>query len=72
MKTIEHFIEDTLNQLLEEAIETKSETENEFNKGKLFGYYETISKLMNQLDAFGLSDLVPERIRYYDLESLIE
>jgi len=72
MKTLEYFIEDTLNQLLEEALETKSGIENEFDKGKLFGYYETISKLMSQLEAFGLSELAPERVRYYNLESLIE
>lgn len=71
METIENYIGDTIIQLLEEAIELKKVSDNEFNKGKLFGYYEVISRLLNQAEAFGISEKLPKRIHEYNLESLI-
>lgn len=71
MKALENYIEDSLNQLIDEAFELKETANTEFDKGKLFGYYETILKLLNQAEAFGISDKLPERIREFNPESLL-
>jgi len=71
MKTMEYYITDTLNQLLDEAIEIKKNINSEFEKGKLLAYYEIISRLLNQAEAFGISDKLTERVRNFNLESLL-
>lgn len=71
MKTMEYYITDTLNQLLDEAIEIKKNINSEFEKGKLVAYYEIISRLLNQAEAFGISDKLTERVRNFNLESLL-
>ena len=72
MKTIEYYLEDTINQLLEEALALKGKVDSEFDKGKLVGYYEAISKLLNQAEAFCISDKLSERVRNFNLESLLD
>ena len=68
---MEYYITDTLNQLLDEAIEIKKNINSEFEKGKLLAYYEIISRLLNQAEAFGISDKLTERVRNFNLESLL-
>lgn len=72
MKTMEYYLSDTLNQLLDEALEIKKSFKSEFYKGKLVGYYEIISRILNQAEAFGIRDKLPKRIRDFDIESLLD
>lgn len=67
---MENFIEDVLNQLIKEANEIKPL--EEFEKGKLFGYYFAISHIMNQVEAFGVFDKLPEKLKKFKPESLIK
>ena len=58
------YVRDVLTELLERARETKVKAqkstspadggEREFARGRAVAYYEVISHLVNQLDAFGL------------------
>ncbi len=68
---MENYLEDTINQLIEEALELKKDAQDEFKKGKLFGYYETISKLLNQAAAFGIEDKIPLKWRDFNPEELL-
>jgi len=68
---MQHYLEDTINQLIEEAFELKRNAQGEFEKGKLFGYYETISKLLNQAEAFGIEDKIPTKWRDFNTEDLL-
>ncbi len=69
---MEYYLEDTINQLIEEGFELKKNAQNEFEKGKLFGYYEVISKLLNQAEAFGISSKFPRELREFNAESLLD
>ena len=68
---MENFIADTLNQLIEEAIEIKSNASDEFEKGKLFGYYFSILKIMTQAQSFGVYDKLPKRLQEFNPEDLL-
>lgn len=68
---MEYFIEDILNQLIEEALELKGNATDDFQKGKLFGYYETIQRILNQAEAFGISNKLPLKLQDFNLEDLI-
>lgn len=67
---MENFIEDILNQLIEEANEIKAS--DDFEKGKLFGYYFAISTILNQAEAFGVLDKLPKSLQDFKSESLLE
>lgn len=66
---MENFIEDILNQLIEEAKEIK--VSDDFERGKLFGYYFAISKILNQVEAFGLLDKLPKSLQKFKPENLL-
>ncbi len=66
---MENFIEDLLNQLIEEAKEIKAY--DDFERGKLFGYYFAISKTLNQVEAFGLLDKLPKSLQKFKPECLL-
>lgn len=68
---MENFIKDILNQLIEDAVELKNNTANDFEKGNLFGYYICISKILNQAEAFGVLDKLPKNLRRYNPEDLL-
>lgn len=68
---MENYLDDLLNQLLEEALKLKEYANDDFEKGKLFGYYETISKILNQAEAFGISDKLHLRWRDFNPEDLL-
>lgn len=68
---MEHYLEDIVNQLIEEAFEIKKNAEDEFERGKLFGYYEIISKLLNQAEAFDIVDKIPSNWRDFNPEELL-
>jgi|LSQX01.1.fsa_nt_gb hypothetical protein len=68
---MENFIEDILNQLIEEATEIKINASDDFEKGKLFGYYFTISNILSQAVAFGVFNKLPKNLQEFKPESLI-
>jgi hypothetical protein len=68
---MENLIEEILTQLIEEAVEIKANATDDFAKGKLFGYYASISKILNQAEAFGLSDKLPENLQEFNPEDLL-
>jgi hypothetical protein len=65
------FIEEILTQLIEEAGEIKANASDDFEKGKLFGYYESISKILNQTEAFGIFNKLPYNIQKFNPEDLL-
>ena len=69
---MEYYIEDIISQLIDQAFILKEKTNNEFEKGKLFGYYEIISILLNQAEAFGITDKIPLKWRDFKPEELLE
>ncbi len=68
---MENFIEEVLEQLIEDAIKLKEDAVNDFEKGNLFGYYMSISKILNQAEAFGVFEKLPENLKKFNPESLI-
>lgn len=68
---MENYLADIISQLIEEALELRKNPISEFEKGQLFGYYEIISKLLNQAEAFGISDKVPLKWRDFSPEELL-
>jgi len=71
MSTTEHYLDDLLNELLDDALEVKTNATTEFEQGRLMGYYEVILTALNQARAFGITDSLPGRIRQFDPESLL-
>ncbi len=68
---METFIEDILNQLIEEATEIKSNACDDFEKGKLLGYYHSISNILSQAVAFNVFDKLPKKLQEFNPESLL-
>jgi hypothetical protein len=68
-ETCRHYLNDTIGQLIEMAKET--ENNDEFNQGILFGYFHSISFLLNQANAFQILDLLDKEIQDFIPESLI-
>ena len=64
-----HYLNDSLNQLISEAKSIKNESE--FNNGVRFGLYTAISQLLTQANAFNILAELDEKIKGFDLESLI-
>ncbi|MFV0530614.1 MAG: hypothetical protein ACK5MD_04165 [Flavobacteriales bacterium] len=65
------FIEEILTQLIKEAEEIKANASDEFQNGKLFGYYESISKIYGQAEAFSVFDKLPKNLQEYNPEGLL-
>lgn len=68
---MENFIEDILNQLIEEANTIKVNASDDFEKGKLFGYYHAISNILSQAIAFGVFDKLPKDLQEFNPEDLL-
>lgn len=68
---MENFIEDILNQLIEDAMKIKNNTNDDFDKGKLLGYYEIISKILNQAEAFNVFDKLSPKLKNFVPEDLL-
>ncbi len=66
---MENYLEDLLTQLIDEAKELKETANSEFEKGKLIGYYDAISKILNQAEAFGIN--LPAKWIKYNPEDLL-
>ena len=69
---MENFIEDILNQLIVEANVIKGCASDDFEKGKLFGYYQTISNILSQAVAFGVFDKLPKDLQEFIPEELLD
>ncbi len=68
---MENYLNDLLEELLEQVTELKNEgIDNEFNRGKLFAYYEIMAKILNKAEAFNLKEL-PKKWAEYDVESIL-
>lgn len=67
---MENLIEEILTQLIEEAFELKANAIDDFEKGKLFGYYTSISKILNQAEAFGISNKLSKKLQDFNPEDL--
>ncbi|HQH19597.1 MAG TPA: hypothetical protein PKZ43_08575 [Bacteroidales bacterium] len=68
---MENFIEEILTQLIEEANEIKKNALDDFEKGKLYGYYESISKILNQAESFGVFDKLPKNLQEFKPEDFL-
>jgi len=68
---MENFIEEILSQLIAEANEIKANASDDFEKGKLFGYYESISKLLTLSEVFSVFDKLPVYLQEFEPESLL-
>jgi hypothetical protein len=68
---MEHFLEDILNQLIEEAFRLKKIAVDDFSKGEILGYYHSISKILNQAEAFGLYDKLTKNLQEFNPEELL-
>jgi len=69
--TQNHFTSDTIRELITEARLIQENSRSDFDNGKLFGYYEAISLLLRQAEAFGLLEQLPADIRDFDPDELI-
>jgi len=69
---MENFIEEILTQLIDEANEIKPSVSDDLRIGKLFGYYECISIILNQAEAFGAIEKLPKSLQEFKPESLLE
>jgi hypothetical protein len=67
-----NYITDLLTKLIDEANEIKPESKDGFEAGKLFGYYECISKIMNQTEAFGLHEKLSKKLQEFLPEDLLK
>jgi hypothetical protein len=71
-RDLNYYVEDILSQLIDEAIDVRKNIDNEFDKGRLFGYYEIISKFLNQAEAFNIIHDLPMKVRDFNPEDLIK
>lgn len=69
---MENLIEEILTQLIEEAFELKINAIDDLEKGKLLGYYCSISKILNQSEAFGIADNLPKKLKEFNPEDLLK
>lgn len=71
MNSTQYFLHDFLSEVIDDALELKRTAKDEFEQGKLMGYYEVISTALNQVQAFGITETLPEKIRRFVPESLL-
>lgn len=68
---MDKYLAEIINQLIEKAVELKRSSKNEFEKELLFRYYEIISKLLNQAEAFGISDEIALKWQNFNPKDLL-
>ena len=69
---MENFTEEILTQLIEDAFELKASVTTDFERGILYGYYNTITKILNQAEAFGVFDKLPDDLKSFLPEDLLK
>lgn len=66
-----NLISDLLIELITEAQDCKSLPPSDFEKGRLMGYYICITRILNQMEAFGFRDQLPDSLKNFNPESLL-
>ena len=69
--TYKYYLNDSLKQLITMAKEIEITENNDFNNGKLHGYYTAISRLLNQAEAFGILTNLDKEIIDFNPETLL-
>lgn len=69
---MENYLIDVLYQLIEDAATLKRDAKTEFEKGRLTGYYQAISRLLNQAEVFDVAKNLPLNLREYCAEDLFD
>jgi hypothetical protein len=64
-----YYLDDTLKELIQRATEMKKK--DDFNQGRLFGYYESISLLLSQAEAFQIMESLDKEIQEFIPEQLL-
>lgn len=72
MNTIVYYLQEVLEQLIEKVPITTDEYKVEFDKGKLWGYYFSLSKVLSIAEIFGFTNYLPENLKDFDPETLIK
>jgi len=70
MEEIVNYLNDTILILIENAQEI--DIDKDFDKGIRFGYYSSISLLLNQADAFMIRDKLKKEIQDFVPENLLQ
>lgn len=68
---MENLLEEILTLLIDEANNLKVNASNDFEIGKLFGHYESISIILDQAQSFGIFDKLPNSLQEFNPESLL-
>tara|TARA_B100000809_G_C14932467_1_gene457385 strand:+ start:120 stop:329 length:210 start_codon:yes stop_codon:yes gene_type:complete len=69
---MKNYLEDVLTELIREAQLIKSiDNKSDFEMGRLTGYYEIISVMLNQIEAFNLTNQISNKITDFNAEELI-
>ena len=69
--TFINFLNDTLKNIIDRAINKVDSNKDEFQKGVQFGYYEAISHFMNQADTFFILDQLDEYLKDFNPDDLL-
>jgi hypothetical protein len=69
---MENYLSDVLYQLIESASLVKQEANTDFKMGVLQGYYEAISRLLNEAEAFDITEQLPKNLQDYCPEDLFD
>jgi hypothetical protein len=67
-KSMQYYIEDCLDELIDRAEEARKERDNdntEFNQGRSLGYDEVLSFLIKQAEVFGIKEALKEKIKSF-------
>lgn len=68
--TFKNYVEDCLDILIERAEEAnqkaKEKNSTDFDKGRSFGYYETLNFLINQAELFHIKSVLKKKVREYE------
>lgn len=71
-KFMENYLSDVLYQLIENASQHKREANTEFKMGVLQGYHEAISRLLNEAEAFDITEQLPKNLQDYCPDDLFD
>ena len=66
-----YYLQDLFHEIIAEGIELKQKCSTEYDQGKLFAYYEILSLMLNQAEAFNIKKELPEDIQKFVPEVLL-
>jgi len=70
MDTLIYYLDDTLKELIDRAIQTFQDEQTEFNKGIVQGYCEAINHLLNQAETFGFKERLDTYLQDFQVEDI--